>query len=238
MKVILADDEQPACARLRRLLSPFADIEIVDVVHDGAAAIRACLQHQPDALFLDINMPVLNGIEVAASIGSETSIVFVTAYDEYAVKAFEHNAIDYLVKPIKAERLAKAIDRLRASEGNVGITQYIKEEPRLEKIGLKEGSKIHVLDLQGISYFTATDEYTEVVWREQRNYVDEPLTRIAERLSPKLFFRCHRGYVVNLQKIKSIDKVGDRKFVARLDDYFQSEVPISRDKMATLRGML
>ena len=244
MRAIIVDDEKPARERLSRLLKMHQDVEIVGEASDGNAALAVVLRMKPDVVFIDIEMPVLNGLEAAAAIGQNgPPLVFVTAYDEYALKAFELHAVDYLVKPVSQERLDKCINRLR-------LTRLQASQPvqynwmnqtginRRTRFAVKSGHRYLVFNFNDVSAIVANNHYIEVVHGEERALADESLDTLSERLDPSRFIRIHRGAIISLDYLKEMMRDGDRKYTAVLSDYAQSELPISRENIDKLRSLL
>ena len=235
MKVLIVDDEEPARTRMQRLLTEFDDAEVVGLAENGAIALQKIGKLQPDVVFLDIEMPVLNGMEVAATIGDSTRIVFVTAYDEFAIKAFDAGAVDYLVKPVDKERLRETWKRLQSNRPSVPLDVLTE---RVTKIGVRSGNKILALALSEISAFIASGEYTETFCGESRHLIDDTLAGLESRLDPKKFLRIHRSAIINLDFLSELVRLGDRKYSAKLNDYFATEAPISRDSLAAVKSWL
>lgn len=209
-RALIADDEPFLAADLAsRLLQHWPQIDIAAVVHHGPAALDALTQLKPDIAFLDIRMPGLTGLEVAAQIRTP-HLVFVTAYDQYAVEAFEQAAADYLLKPVSDERLQKTIGRLKtrwqdAAPGAelLGTVRQLlaKDNERLRWIRATVGQDVHLVDVGDVLYFRADDKYT-VVQTAQREYlIRTPLKDLLPQLDPALFWQIHRNTLVNTRAI-------------------------------------
>ncbi len=245
MKVLLVDDEKPARARLARLLQEFPDVVVVGEATNGQEALERIMALRPDVVFLDIEMPGLTGLEVARVLpASGPKVVFATAYDEFALQAFDANAVDYLVKPIEVERLRKTMERLtdRSRKPDLAAlaaaVDLLDRAPKSSKLAVRVGAKFLVFDVAKISALCATDHYVEVLCGEHRALADDSLDALERRLDPQKFARIHRGAIVNLDFLKELRREGDRKYVAVLNDYFESELPVSREGLAPLKERL
>lgn len=244
IRAIIVDDELPAIERLRKLLKPYSDIDIVAEARDGIEALSTIEEKKPDFVFLDIDMPELSGLEVAKTLGiNGPLIIFATAYDEYALEAFESNAIDYIVKPINSSRLGVTVDKIRRS-------LLSGEKPSLEKVltslqqgqaprlAVKIGSKYEVFDPGTVSVAIAKDHYTSLIVEGRELLADDSLESVHTRLDPNIFIRVHRGAVLNIKFLKELKREGDRKYTAILADKSQTQVPISRERLPLLKAIL
>lgn len=209
IKTLIAEDEEPARDRLRQLLSDHPDIEIVGEAGDGAEAIESIVRLSPDLVFLDIRMPGCSGMEVAASLPSpRPRIVFCTAYEEYAVDAFEMHALDYLLKPVTRARLSRTIERVRKGVGD-------EDEARLS-LGVREGSqgnvrflvrrgeKFQVIPAAQVLFFASRDGISKLFTRQGEYWMDPTLTDLEKRLDPGTFFRVSRSALVQLDAIQEV----------------------------------
>ncbi len=222
MKALLADDETAARDRLRHLLaSRHPDLVIVGEANDGVDALAKVATLQPDVLFLDIEMPALDGIAVARALGGKgPRIVFVTAYDDFALAAFENAAIDYLVKPVNEARLHETLERLRDQQRpKLDDTLLAIERKRpSRRFAVKSGAEYHLIDLAKMSALIAEDKYTVVKGLQKEILCDETLDALAARLDPDRFARVHRSAIVNLAAVSRLERKGDRKYVLVLSD--------------------
>jgi two-component system, LytTR family, response regulator len=232
MRVLIVDDEAPARAKLRRMLAAFDDIEVVAEAADGAQALQLVEQHTPDALFLDIQMPELSGLDVAASLpDGATALVFVTAFDRYALKAFDTNAIDYLLKPVEPERLARSVQRLR--ERRAAAPRAHPGAPA--QLMIPDRGRIHVVRCADIEWLQSADNYVTVHANGQALLMRRTLAGLLEDLGEG-FVRSHRGAAVALAQVASVrarDK-GDATLVMRNG----AEVACSRQFRAELMRRL
>ncbi|MFD0725635.1 LytR/AlgR family response regulator transcription factor [Lysobacter brunescens] len=218
IRAILAEDETPLRDALRAMLGiVWPELEIVAECEDGIAAMEAIAGHRPDVCFLDIRMPGVTGLDVArAAIAAKSQVVFTTAYDEFAVRAFEAGAVDYLLKPIQPERLGRAVERLRerlaARNGGDVDTDLDALETRLKPSGSRlirwisaaVGDSVRMLGIDEVLYFQAQDKYVRVVTAEGEAIIRTPIKDILAGLDPDIFWQVHRGTVV---RVSAIDRV-------------------------------
>jgi two-component system LytT family response regulator len=222
MKVLIVDDERRARERLRRLLASFPDVEIAGEADDGLNALEAIQSQKPDAVFLDVQMPGLTGFDVVAGLlaANRPLIVFVTAYEEYALRAFEVSAVDYLMKPVEEGRLARAVIRLRDSTRQGGIEELLAALHRgqpLQRIVGRRLHKLHVLQVDTIQAFVADQELVFAMTPQGRFLVNSTLRDLEARLNPGCFARVHKQTIVNLAKIAELDPIVKGGAVARLE---------------------
>ncbi len=241
--VLLVDDEELARRLLRQQLSVHEDVEILGECANGFEAVKSVAELKPDLLFLDIQMPKLDGFEVLELIGREIAVIFVTAYDEFALRAFEIHAVDYLLKPFSPERLAEALSRARKRIGPQDAAAFddlvsLSRERRkpLERILIRSGAKVHVLAAAAIEYVEAQDDY--VSFRSGgRNYLKQQAMNDLEKLlDPSRFVRIHRSYIVNVERLARLDLRAKDTRVAVLSD--GTELPVSRAGYARLKPLL
>jgi DNA-binding LytR/AlgR family response regulator len=213
MKAIIADDEQHlACDLQRRLKKLWPELQIVAVLHDGVAAATALFELEPDIAFLDIRMPGQSGLEAARSATSNCRVVFVTAFDDHAVQAFEQAAVDYLLKPVSDERLARCVERLKqhalaAPDALLTRLQQLlsapaKPEP-LRWLRAQVGQTVRMVAVDEACYFQSADKYTTVLTRDAELLLRTPLKELIAQLDPGQFWQVHRGTVVNVKQIVS-----------------------------------
>jgi two-component system LytT family response regulator len=208
MKALIVDDERLARVELQRLLGAHPEVEIVGEARDGNEACDLVRKLSPDLLFLDIQMPGMTGFEVLEALDDVPQVIFTTAYDEYAIKAFEVNALDYLMKPIAPARLAAALARVRPVAGG----------SRLEQVFVRDGDRCWILRLPEIFLLESEGNYTRVNFGSERPLIRRSLNALEEQLDPAMFFRADRKQILNL---KWIEKV---------------EVAVSGGLLVTLRG--
>ncbi len=244
VRVLIVDDEEPARLLLREILGAEPDVTIVGEAENGFEAVRAASENPPDIAFLDIDMPKLNGFEVAELLAPEVAVVFVTAYDQWALKAFEIHAADYVLKPYRAERLREALARARARRvaGAPAIDRAaISKSARpagsfAERIVVRDGPKVHVIPVDRLDCLEAQDDYVAVRIDGRKFLKLQTLASLTETLDPTRFLRVHRSYVVNLDRLRSIELYAKNSHVALLAD--GSRIPISREGHAKLKAFL
>ena len=238
---LVVDDEPPARQRLRRLLEAIEGLTIVGEADNGVAALEQIAALQPAVVFLDIEMPELDGLGVAAALsGGKPAIVFVTAYDEHALRAFELSAVDYVVKPVHAERLAAAVDKVRARRGaalDLGALLG-KLGPRPRRMAVRCGAKYVVFDPERVCAIVAKDDYSAILVDGKELLADEPLDELMRRLDASQLLRVHRSAIVNLAFLRELVNDGDRRYVAVLSDAAATRVPVSRERLPALKAAL
>jgi DNA-binding LytR/AlgR family response regulator len=210
---LIAEDEPLLAAEIQEELGRlWPDLRICAVVKDGHEALREIERRQPHVLFLDVKMPGLNGIEVARLMGTRAHVVFITAYDQFAVQAFEEGAVDYLLKPLDPARLARALQRVkerlvRPPADLSGMLDHLQRGPsndRLRWITVLRGADIHLITVEDVCYFRADNKYIAVVTADSESLITTPLRELVERLDPAMFWQIHRGVIVNINAIKSV----------------------------------
>ena len=227
LRPLLVDDEPLAISRLRRLLSAYPDtFTIVGEAANGAEGLTAVESLRPELVFLDIEMPGLNGFEMLSKLTYLPMVVFATAYDEYAVRAFEENSVDYLLKPIEPERLAKTIDRIRHSrQAPAAVTpdlrhllELLKPKKELQSISVKSGDRILIIPLTDIAYFEAEDKYVLLHTTDGQQYLTTyTITTLEEKL-PDTFLRISRSTLINSRQVREIQRYFNGKYLVGLRD--------------------
>ena len=243
LKAIIVDDEDLARSLVREYLGASADIDIVADCANGFEAVKAITELNPDILFLDIQMPKLNGFEVLELVQHNPAVIFVTAFDEYALKAFEVHAVDYLLKPFTRERfdqaLALARERLSRKEvqplAEVLATARNKGLP-LERVLVRDGSKVHVIPVGKIDYIEAQDDYIALKAEGKTHLKQQRLAELETLLEPRRFVRIHRSYILNIERLARIELYAKDSRVAILKDGTQLQV--SRAGYDKLKGLL
>jgi two-component system response regulator LytT len=257
IRTLIVDDEPLARERLRTLLQHESDIQIVGECVDGRQAVTTIASEAPDLVFLDIQMPGLGGFEVARRLSDRgedmAALVFVTAYDQHAIEAFEVNAVDYLLKPVEAGRLEQALQRARRRVdaervGPVGplndqLERIVKmmagRQVRREQVALKVGERFMLVQAEEIIYASLADESINIVTGQvagTSNY--RTLDDLQARLDPEVFWRVHRSHLVNINKIKEIVPWFSRNYILRMKDPKGTEIPVSRAQTKRLREYL
>ena len=243
LRVAIVDDEDLARVVVREYLTAMPDVDIVAECANGFEAVKAVSDLHPDLLILDVQMPKLNGFEVLELVGRDVAVVFITAYDQYAIRAFEVHAVDYLLKPFAADRLAAALDRVRERLGR-GDTLPIQElaaagqpaQGHTRRILVRDGPRVHVLPVEKIEYVQAQDDY--VCFRcEGKEYLKEQtLGALEALLDPARFVRIHRSFLLNLDRLSRVELDERENRVAVLTD--GKRLPISRTGHTRLNELL
>ena len=243
IRTVIVDDEELARSLVREYLSAFPDIAIVAECANGFEAIKAITELMPDLLFLDIQMPKLNGFEVLELIENSLAVIFVTAYDEYALKAFEVHAVDYLLKPFSKERFMEALLHARKRIGrknNPNLEKLAAEaQPEtkcLDRILVREGSKVHVIPAEKIDYIEAQDDYFFVRAEGRKLLKQGTLSALETKLDPKRFLRVHRSFILNIDRLSKIEAYAKDSHVAILSD--GTRLQVSRIGYARLKTLL
>ena len=210
-RTIIIDDERLAREELKSLLKDYHEIEIIDEAKNGEEGIQKIKEHKPDLIFLDINMPGLNGFEMIKHLEEIPRVIFVTAYDEYALKAFEVSALDYILKPVDPERLKEGIQKLTSSEDDFVSSQQlvITRKDRVlntsDKVFIKDGEKCWFIELSKVRMLESDGNYVKVYFDNFRPLILRSLNSFEERLDSEFFFRANRKYIINLKWVSSIE---------------------------------
>jgi two-component system, LytTR family, response regulator len=243
MKVIIIDDEPLARSVVKEYLQKHSELEIVQECNDGFEGIKAIQQHQPDLVFLDIQMPKINGFEMLELLEQPPPVIFATAFDEYAIKAFEAHAIDYLLKPFNQERFDKAISKwtektsVQTEKATQDLLETASQSPlQSNRIVVKNGSKIKIIPVHDVQYLEAADDYVKVHTGEGYFLKNKTMSHFEQVLDGQQFVRSHRSYIVNVQQITRIDPYEKDNHVAILRSGVK--VPVSRNGYVKLRGVL
>jgi len=233
---IIADDEPLLRSELREALADlWPDLAIAAEVGDGDAALSAIDELEPAVSFLDIRMPKLNGLEVAERVQGATQIVFVTAYDEHAVAAFEQGAVDYLLKPVKRARLVATIERLKARLA-AAPTGRNTARPWLQRIQATLGNTLRFVPLRDVAYFCSDGKYTRVVTGGTEAVIRRSLSALLQDLDPELFWQINRGIVINIEHVDSVVRDEEKGMVVRLRNG-AGELTVSKSHQGRFRGM-
>lgn len=243
-KAVIIDDEQAARDRLQRLLASYEDIEIIAHAGDGERGAAIVNELRPDIVFLDIEMPELTGLEAARLFEYHPVIVFVTAFNQYAVQAFEAESIDYLLKPVTLERLEKTIQRIRRN-GTTSVPDItavlqqltVKKEQDI-RFSVKMHDEVFFIAEKDVYYFKAEEKYVFLCTHDAEYYYDGTLKELEEKLNNVLFFRIHKSYIVALDKVKACRKnvIGD--YLVKMNDKANTELRIGRGYLEEVRKRL
>ena len=241
MRALIVDDERLARRRLRRMLAELVGVEVVGEASDGEEALARVGELAPDVVFLDIRMPELDGLEVARRLPEDAHVVFTTAYDEYAVDAFAAAAVDYLLKPIEAKRLAAALDRVGRLRGGgeraelERLLAKLTERRRTLRVTARRGDTIRVFDPREISRFHAADRYTVFRHDGQEFLLDDSIVTLEKRLADLGFVKIHRAELINLGHVRALSREDDRTWVELVDG---QRAAVSRRHLSRLKERL
>jgi two-component system LytT family response regulator len=245
LRAVIVDDEELARQLLCEQLKEAGGVEIVAECANGFEAVKAVTESRPDVLFLDIQMPKLDGFEVLELIDPPPAVIFVTAYDQYALKAFDAHAVDYLLKPFALDRLRTALDRahalLRDPQPRAFQAAELAAAARapgqsLERIVVKDGARVHIIPMAKLDYAEAQDDYVGLHSEKKTYLKQQTISSLEEQLDPRRFVRIHRSYIVNLERIARIEPYTKDSRVAVLQD--GSQLPVSRSGHARLKELL
>lgn len=234
-RTILIDDEPIAISRLKRLLGEYTDtFEIIDEASNGQEGLDKIEFHKPDLIFLDIEMPLLSGFEMLSKLEYMPMVIFVTAFDQFAIKAFEENSIDYLLKPIEKERLEKTVQKLKKLSDNqqiklspssiLGLFEQIKPKKEIHSISVKSGDKILFIAFNEISNFQAEEKYVFLNTTDGKQYITNYTIANLEEKLPDSFIRISRSCIVNSMKIKELERYFNGKYLVVMHDQKQSKL--------------
>lgn len=241
LNAIIVDDELLARQYLKRLLSDFEQINVINECANGFEALKAIGEVAPDLLFLDIQMPKLNGFEVLELLDTDVAVVFVTAYDHYAVKAFDANAVDYLLKPFTKDRLKDAIEKVQRNRDAHAATHLKQIAERTElsptnRIIVKDGSRVTIIPHDQIDYIQAEDDYIAIHTKGKSHLKHQTLANVERTLNAAVFVRIHRSTIVNVEQIERIDLVKKDSYAALLKNGVS--LSISRSGHKRLKAIL
>jgi two-component system LytT family response regulator len=243
LRVVIVDDEEPARLALIHALSELADVTVVAQCQNGFEAVKAVADTKPDAMLLDVQMPKLDGFDVLELVGAEVPVVFVTAHDEFAIRAFDVHAVDYLLKPVSTERLQKALDRVRArgqaaaapDATAIRATARPGQTP-LERVVIRDGAQVHVVPVERIDYIEAQDDYVGFRTGGKVLLKEQTMADVEAALDPRRFVRIHRSYVLNVERLARVELYAKDSRVAILTD--GTRLPVSRAGYQRLQVLL
>lgn len=238
MKALIIDDERLARTELRRLLEPFKEIEIVGEAVNADEAIEKITQLSPELIFLDIQMPGKSGFDMLEELDKVPKVIFTTAYDEYALKAFEYNALDYLLKPIEPKRLEEAIRKIvEIGKKDVQIKSALPDVLSAEdQVFVKDGDKCWFVKLERIRLFESEGNYVRLYFEDNKPLILRTLNYLDERLDPRSFFRANRKHIINLKWIESIEPWLNGGLLVKLKG--GQKVEVSRRQAVKFKEML
>src|SRR5262245_61596636 len=245
LRIAIVDDEPPARMIVREYLDAEPDVEVVAECANGLDAVKAVAELKPDLLLLDVQMPKLDGFEVLELVGRDTAVIFTTAYDEYALRAFEVHAIDYLLKPFSRERLEQALERART---RVVQTQAPSTSPAelagaarppgtwLSRIVIRDGAAVHVVPIDKVDYVEAQDDYVSIRTAERSFLKEQTMNELERQLDARRFVRIHRSFLLNLDRLARLEPTGKDTRMAILRD--GRRLPVSRNGYTRLQALL
>ena len=243
LRIVIVDDEQLARAVVREYAAVDPEIEIVADCANGFEAVKAVADLTPDLVLLDVEMPKLDGFEVLELLGKDQAVVFVTAYDQYALRAFEVHAIDYLLKPFSVERFQEAIERARErirAKTAIPVDEILRDaKPRTghaERVLIRDGANVHVLPVDKIDYVEAQDDYVAFKSDGKQYLKDQTLAAVEATLDPARFVRIHRSFILNVDRIAKVELYAKDSRMAILRD--GTRLPVSRAGYARLSQLL
>lgn len=243
MKVIIIDDEPLARSIVKEYLLKHPQLSLVQECNDGFDGLKAIQEHSPDLVFLDIQMPKINGFEMLELVEQPPSVIFTTAFDEYAIKAFETHAIDYLLKPFDQERFDKAIAKWMEQKTNTTgktteelLNSAAQSPSQNQRIVVKNGSKIKIIPVHEVYYLEAADDYVKIHTQEGYFLKNKTMSHFEQALDKQQFARSHRSYIINIQQITRIDPYEKDNHVAILRS--GAKVPVSRSGYGKLKEVL
>ena len=244
IKTVLIDDEPLARSIVKEYLQAFSEITIVDECNNGFEGVKAIQQHQPDLIFLDIQMPKINGFEMLELVETTPSVIFTTAFDEYAIKAFETHAVDYLLKPFSKERFNKALhkwlsDRKQnnAKSNTQDLIEHsVKHSEEQNRIVVKNGSNIKIIPVQDVLYIEAYDDYVKIFTKDGHHLKKKTMSHFEQVLDGSDFLRVHRSYIVQLSQITRIEPFEKNNHIALLKS--GAKISLSRTGYLKLKEVL
>jgi two-component system LytT family response regulator len=244
LRAVIVDDEELARALLREFVESSTGVEILAECANGFEAVKAISEKKPDLVFLDVQMPKLNGFEVLELIGEEVAVIFVTAFDQYAMRAFDEHAVDYLLKPFSLERFQKALERARRRLGEnpsskpkaMPATDLARAarpaQDYLQRIVVKDGARVHIIPVERLDYAEAQDDYVSLHSQGKSYLKEQTISSLEAALDPERFVRIHRSAIVNLERVARIEPYGKESRLAILAD--GTRLPVSRPGYARL----
>ena len=239
IKTLIVDDEPLAAGLVKEFLSAYPQFEVVAICHDGFEALKAIQLFQPELIFLDIQMPKITGFELLELLENPPAVLFTTAFDQYAVQAFDVKGIDYLVKPFSEARFAQAITRFLSQQKTKIVPEamdYPVSEERNKRIVVRVKNEIKIIQTQEVRYFEAEDDYISIHTQEGKFLKKMTMKQLEESLDPEKFARVHRSYLVNLQEVAGLEPYEKESYLLRLRS--GQKIPVSKSGYARLRQVL
>jgi two-component system LytT family response regulator len=244
IRAIIVDDEELARQVIREFVGAHPEIELVAECSNGFEAVKSVTELKPDLLFLDIQMPKLDGFEVLELIGNDLRVIFVTAFDRYAIKAFEVHAVDYLLKPFGADRFEAALNRAkqRVAAGKphrppAELAAAARPPSQfLDRIAVRDGTRVYIVPVAKLDYVEAQDDYVALATEGKKHLKQQTISSLESALDPSRFLRIHRSFIVNLERVVKVEPYAKETHVAVLQN--GTQLPVSRAGYARLRAFL
>ena len=244
IKTILIDDEPLARSIVKEYLQAFPEFEVIDECNNGFEGVKSIQQHQPDLIFLDIQMPKITGFEMLELLEPAPAVIFTTAFDEYAIKAFDSNAIDYLLKPFSKERFHKAIQKwMKQKEEQKAddktkelLDSFVRQPEEMSRIVVKNGTHIKIIPVQEVIYLEAYDDYVKIFTKDGHQLKKKTLSHYEKVLDPAQFLRVHRSYILQLAQLTKVEVFEKNNHIALLKN--GSRIPLSRNGYLKLKESL
>ncbi len=243
LRTVLVDDEPLARSLLKEYLEEHSDVEVVAECANGFEAVKAVAELKPDLLFLDIQMPRLDGFEVLELVGKDVNVIFITAYDKYALRAFEVHAVDYLLKPFSPERLSEALQHARTKIGKgemipvAALTAAARPlESKIERVLIRDGSHVNVIPVGKIDFVEAQDDYVCYRTEGKKFLKQQTMAEVESSLDPSRFVRIHRSYILNVDRLAKLELYAKDSHAAILRD--GTRLPVSRTGYSRLNALL
>jgi len=244
---LIIDDEPPARARLQKLLEHFPEtFRVLDEAKNGIEAIDKIHQLRPDVIFLDIEMPGLNGFELLERLEKIPIVIFCTAFDQYSLKAFETNSIDYLLKPVRLERLQQTVEKLSSLKTNLSSSDIMsvlkafyeqKEEKKMTSITIKKGDKLLFIKLEEVTHFEADEKYVTVYTNKENHLIEQSLSQLESKL-PQEFIRVHRAVILNKNLVQEVQKYFNSRFVITLNNNRKTSITSGRSYNTAIKDWI
>lgn len=244
---LIIDDEPPARARLQKLLEHFPEtFRVLDEAKNGIEAVEKINKFKPDVIFLDIEMPGLNGFELLERLEKIPIVIFCTAFDQYSLKAFETNSIDYLLKPVRLERLQQTVEKLSSLKTNLSSSDIMsvlkafyeqKEEKKMTSITIKKGEKLIFIKLDEVTHFEADEKYVTVYTNKENHLIEQSLSQLESKL-PQEFIRVHRAVILNKNLVQEVQKYFNSRFVITLNNNRKTSITSGRSYNTAIKDWI
>lgn len=241
IKAVIIDDEPLARSIVAEFLRPYSDVEVVEECNDGFEGVKAITNHRPELIFLDIQMPKINGFEMLELVDNPPDVIFTTAFDEYAIKAFETHAVDYLLKPFSKERFDKALQKWFSQRGQRrtvpdSFDDEVRQPEEKTRVVVREGANIRIIPVSDIHYIEAYDDYVKIFTKDEMFLKKKTMSFYERSLEPTRFVRVHRSYIIQLGQLTRIEPLEKDTHVALLKS--GARIPLSKSGYSRLKEVL